>query len=115
MLFAPPAHRDAYRAFELPLELDAALAVLSEEPTLLRPPGSWSAGAVHPLDAFGQGGIYDRWKLLRLYGARRARVARGPRQGRDQTLESWTLISPYPDVTFTRLVEGTLLLVLRVP
>lgn len=65
--------------------------------------------AVDPLDAFGTSGPYDRLALSRLYGGRRARVARGWwRDGR--VLVSTTYVSPHPDRTFTTLVPGTLVI-----
>ncbi len=65
--------------------------------------------AVDPLDAFGTSGPYDRAALSRLYGGRRARVARGWwRDGR--VLVSTTYISPHPDRGFTTLVPGTLVI-----
>jgi hypothetical protein len=76
-------------------------------------PGSFDPRPVIAGDAFGQSGGYDRWKLARLYGATRARVARGPRMENGQVVEAWTLISPYPDPDLERLEPGTLLIVLR--
>jgi hypothetical protein len=70
--------------------------------------------ALVALEAFGQSGGYNRWKLARLYGAKRARVARLPRVENGEVIEAWTLISPYPDPTLERLEPGTLLIVLRV-
>jgi hypothetical protein len=65
--------------------------------------------ALDPLDAFGTSGPYDRSALSRLYGGRRARVARGWwRDGR--VLVSTTYVSPHPDRTFTTLVPGTLVI-----
>ncbi len=115
-LFAPAGpRREAYRAYVSDLNLDAILTELQSDPSLLRPPGAWDPQALLPLDAFGQTGAYDRWAVLRLYGAARARVARGPRAADGRVAESWTLISPYPDATLQRLEQGTLLIVLRVP
>jgi hypothetical protein len=114
-LFAPPAHREAYRAFVSPLDLDAVLQLLARNPSLLRTPGGWQPRELLPFDAFGQGGVYDRWNVARLYGSRRARVARGPREEQGAIVESWTLVSPYPDPGLTRLEPGTLLIVLRIP
>jgi hypothetical protein len=88
---------------------------LDSEGAVLAPPGAWQPKSVLPFDAFGQMGRYDRWTLARLYGARRARVARGPRGSEGQVTESWTLISPYPDPALSRLEPGTLLIVLRIP
>jgi hypothetical protein len=112
-LFAPAGPRRAlYQAYVSPLELPAVLHRLAGDVTLLRPPGAWEPRALLPADAFGQTGRYDRWRLAQVYGARRARVARGP-VGRDgAVVEAWTLVSPYPDPTLERLQPGTLLIVL---
>ena len=76
--------------------------------TVVAEPG-WSVEAMAPLDAFGAAGSYDRAALARLYGGQRAAVARGwTEQG--NRFESITLISPYPDRTFTHLVPGTLVI-----
>jgi hypothetical protein len=64
---------------------------------------------LEPLDAFGASGTYDRSALVRLYGGGRVKVIRGWRQNAD-AFESVTLISPYPDVSMTRLETGTLLI-----
>jgi hypothetical protein len=71
------------------------------------------ARPVAAAEAFGQSGGYNRWKLARLYGARRAKVARMPRVENGRVVEAWTLISPYPDPGLERLEPGTLLIVLR--
>jgi hypothetical protein len=114
-LFAPAGpRRDAYETFVSRLDLDAVLQRLQTESGVLAPPGAWEAKPELPFDAFGQTGRYDRWKLAELYGARRARVARGPRGDGTRVTEVWTLVSPYPDPTLTRLEPGTLLIVLRV-
>jgi hypothetical protein len=112
-LFAAAGARSAaYRAYVSPLDIPAVLKTLEQDAGLLRTPGSWQPRALLPGDAFGQTGRYDRWKLARLYGARRPTVARGP-VGADGTVtEAWTLISPYPDPALERLEEGTLLIVL---
>jgi hypothetical protein len=106
-LFAARGDRSAaYRAYVTTLDLDAVRQRIGVQ---------WEARALLPLDAFGQTGAYDRWALLRLYGAQRPRVARGPKAMDGRVAESWTLISPYPDTTLQRLEEGTLVLVLRMP
>lgn len=114
-LFVPRGHDGAYRAFLLPPGLDDVLEALAAEPALVRTPGGWTAREELAVDAFGQAGVYDPWKLARLYGSRRARVARGPRQEGGRVVESWTLVSPYPDPSLSRLLPGTLLMVLRLP
>ena len=115
-LFAPRrSHTEAYSVYRSPLGLDAVLRDLQGEPALLRPPQSWQPRPELPFDAFGQTGNYDRWKVARLYGSRRARVARGPKAADGRVTESWTLISPYPSPALDRLEEGTLLIVLKLP
>jgi hypothetical protein len=113
-LFAPMAHRAAYRAYVSPLDIHGTLRQLLDDPALLHPPGAWTPQAVIPYDAFGLSGSYNRWKVAGLYRSRRAQVARGPRVEQGQT-ESWTLIAPYPDTALERLEPGTLILVVRVP
>src|SRR5688500_4524882 len=112
-IFAPPAHRDDYRAAVSPLDLDRVLQALDDE-TVIRTPGAWTPRSQLPADAFGRSGTYDRWTVARLYGSRQPRVARGVRTGSAGVLESWTLISPYPSADLTRLEPGTLLIVLRI-
>jgi hypothetical protein len=115
-LFAPRLHREAYRAFVSPLRIEDLLTRFAADPQVQHPPGSWTATPTGPRDAFGEAGTYHRFRLIRLYGSTQARVARGPRSADDgQTLETWTLVSPYPDTSLTRLEPGTLILVLRVP
>ena len=105
-LFTPAAVPDGtYTTLVTPRSIDEVLAEID--------PGV-EARPLVALEAFGQSGGYNRWKLARLYGARRARVARFPRIENGEVVEAWTLISPYPDPTLERLEPGTLLIVLRV-
>src|SRR5688572_19559600 len=113
-IFAPAAHRGAYRTAVTPLGLDAVLQALAADPSLARAPGAWSPRARVPADAFGRSGRYDRWTLARLYGSRQPRVARGARLDGGGGVESWTLVSPYPSPGLARLEPGTLLIVLRI-
>jgi hypothetical protein len=114
-LFAPAIYAASYQFFTTPTGLDQVLERIVQETATVRTPGGWTARALLPFDAFGQAGGYDRTTVARLYGARRARVARGPRQAGGAVVESWTLVSPYPDLALTRLEPGTLLIVLRLP
>ena len=59
------------------------------------------------LDAMGAGGGFDRARLTQLYDGRRVEVRRGWRIAQDR-FESITAISPYPDPTLTRILEGSL-------
>ncbi len=63
---------------------------------------------VEPLEALGGAGSYDRAAVARLYGGRRAKVARGWRSD-DGRFESITRVSPYPDATLTHLEPGTMI------
>jgi len=65
--------------------------------------------ALEPLDAFGAAGPYNRATLVRLYGGTRVRIARRWQQRGGQFI-SETLLSPYPDVTLTRLNPGTMVI-----
>jgi hypothetical protein len=115
-LFTPGAtHPGHYETYVSPLPIDAALRESADDPALLHPPGAWTPRDVIALDAFGKTGAYNRWALARLYGARRTRLARGPRGDAGRVVEMWTLISPYPDIGMQRLESGTLLIVLRLP
>lgn len=118
-LLTPSRHRDAYSAFASPEPLERALedALASVPPGVapLRGPGRWVSRRIAGADAFGTGSAYDRWQLVRLYGARGPRVARGAIVRDDGPVEMWTFVSPYPDAALGRLEAGTLLLVLRLP
>jgi hypothetical protein len=113
-LFTPAVHRSAYQAFVSPLPLDQLLKSLTDT-GFAAPPAAWRPERQLAVDAFGRAGRYDRSKLARLYGARRVDVARAPRVEGGRVVESWTLVSPYPDPRLERLEPGTLVLVLRLP
>jgi len=69
-------------------------------------------GAVEETDwlaAFGSAGPYDRSRVARLYGGLGVHIARGWRADGNR-FESVTLISPFPDASFTRLQPGTLVI-----
>jgi hypothetical protein len=113
-LFGPSGPRaEAYRIYVSPLDIRTLVKRVTSDPSSLHPPDAWVEMAVLPSDAFGQTGGYDRSKLARLYGARRALVARGPRGAADRPTESWTLISPYPSGDMERLEPGTMLIVVN--
>jgi hypothetical protein len=95
--------------------LEAVLRQLDGDPAFVRTPGAWDVRELSPADAFGTAGVYNRSQLSRLYGAERAQVSRGARTENGRAVESWTLISPYPDPALRRLERGTLLIVLRLP
>ena len=113
-LFTPAAvPPGTYRTFTTSRDLDAVLAGLPRDASRPEGSGSFEPQLEIAADAFGQSGGYNRWKLALLYGARRARVARGPRLEDGRVVEAWTLVSPYPDPQLDRLNRGTLLIVLR--
>ena len=84
------------------------ICVVADPIEAVAEPG-WTIERLDALDAFGAAGSYDRSKLAQLYGGTRPLVAHGWQQLGNQ-FTSTTLISPYPDVTFSRLEGGTLVI-----
>lgn len=112
-LFTPKAvPPGTYRTYVSSQDLDGILSAIRADPSFEHENGSFEAQSVIASEAFGQSGGYNRWKLALLYGAKRTRVARGPRREHGRVIEAWTLISPYPDVQLERLNNGTLVIVL---
>lgn len=74
--------------------------------------GRWAVEWLESHDAFGQAGVYDRFALAQLFGGTRAAVIRGARVEEGRRV-AYTLISPYPDPSFTRLDAGTMVIRLR--
>ena len=99
-----------YRAYVSSQGLDEVLTSLRGDRSFS---GSFEPRPLIASEAFGQSGGYNRWKLALLYGAKRARVARGPRMENGRVVEAWTLISPYPDSALELLNPGTLVIVLH--
>jgi hypothetical protein len=114
-LFTPAFPPGAYEAYVTAAPLEAVLRRLDSDPAILRPPGAWRVTPAAAREAFAGHGTHNPWQLARLYGGRAASVARGPRGEGSRPSESWTLISPYPDATLSKLEPGTLLLVVRLP
>jgi hypothetical protein len=113
-LFAPVNHADAYSAAVSPVDLDRVLGEIRADPALGAAPAGWQARSESPQDAFGTGGLYNRWLLTQAYGSAQPRVARGTRTDRGRVVEAWTLISPYPSADLRTLHSGTLRLILQV-
>jgi hypothetical protein len=114
-LFTPPrAPAGAYEAYVTSRDLETVLGEVRRN-SAFSTPDAWKVHSLIPSDAFGESGGYNKFKVARLYGATRARVARAPRLENGQVIETWTLISPYPSAGLDRLEMGTLLLVLRMP
>jgi hypothetical protein len=86
-------------------ELAAELKSLDGAPT----PGAWQVAHAEAHEAFGQAGLYDRFQLAELFGGQRLSVVRGSLvSGGYRT--AYTLISPYPDGTLSRIVHGTMVI-----
>ena len=77
-------------------------------------PGAWTPTRPEAHGAFGQEGVYDRARLARLFNGKRVTVVRGSLLRDGQRL-AYTLVSPYPDATLSRIVEGTMVIEFRVP
>jgi len=75
--------------------------------TTPEPLGDDRGEALEALDAFGTAGTYRRSALARLYRGRRVRVVRSWTASGGR-FESVTRLSPYPDVSLTRLWPGTM-------
>ena len=90
-------------------EVAASLRSLDGTPA----PGAW--GLTHPEahEAFGQAGLYDRYRLAQLFGGRRLTVARGSLIVEGHRI-AYTLISPHPDGTLSRIVAGTMVIQVRI-
>jgi hypothetical protein len=88
----------------------AALRAEDHDPA----PGAWNAEHQDTLDAFEGASRADRFRLAELYVGIRPLVARGSLV-RDGRREGYTLISPYPDASMTRLRPGTMVIVFHVP
>ena len=90
-------------------ELAAELKSLDGAPT----PGAWQVTHSEAHEAFGQAGLYDRFQLAELFGGQRPSVVRGSlASGGYRT--AYTLISPYPDGTLSRIVHGTMVIQVRI-
>jgi hypothetical protein len=111
-LFTPPHPLlGRYEVLVTSEPLPSLIAHHDADPTA---PNYSSIDALEPLDAFGGAGLYSRSALVRLYGGRRASVARGWTRTGDR-FESRTLISPYPNASLSRLNEGTMVIVWTLP
>jgi hypothetical protein len=76
-------------------------------------PGAWQVTHPEAHEAFGQAGLYDRYQLAELFGGQRLSVVRGSlTAGGYRT--AYTLISPYPDGTLSRILHGTMVIQVRI-
>jgi hypothetical protein len=74
---------------------------------------AWQVQQTNPFEGFGAEGRYDRVRLARLFLGRRLRVARGS-LNEAGVLRGYTLLSPYPDETLTRLMPGTMVIIVDI-
>jgi hypothetical protein len=107
--------KDTYRVYVTDASIETVVAAFRAVASSADVAGAWTVQAMDPLDGFGKAGPYDRAKLARVYLGVRARVAHGPMVGRGRTVASMTLVSPYPDVSLSRLERGTLIIEFRIP
>lgn len=106
-LSAPPGTYAVYRVSRGIAELTASLRALDASPA----PGAWEPTRPESHDAFGQAGLYDRYRLAQLFGGRRLTLVRGS-LCREGVTRAYTLISPYPDPSLSRIETGTMVIVL---
>jgi hypothetical protein len=99
-----------YASAETIEALTSRLRALDPSPA----PGAWQATRPEAHGAFGQEGLYDRTRLARLFNGQRVTVVRGSLMREGRRL-AYTLVSPYPDATLSRIVEGTMVIEFRVP
>ena len=109
-LSVPPGTYLVYRSSEAVETMTARLRALDPAPA----PGAWEPTRPEAHDAFGQEGPYDRDRLARLFNGKRVSLVRGSVVHQRQRL-AYTLISPYPDPTLSRIVDGTMVIEFRVP
>ncbi len=112
-IFCPrhaPAGSYRVTVLEEPIEAARKLIMTALAPGAAenQPPGAWRVERVDALTAFGDGGIYDRSRLARLYAGKAASVVRAPIEREGHVVASLTLVSPYPDAELQRLLPGTL-------
>jgi hypothetical protein len=109
---APPG---TYRVWVTATPLPRIAELLRRQTPRSDGTAGWTEQDLEPLDAFGDGGPYDRKRLARLYVGKRAKAARGPIVENGHTVASVWLISPYPDASLSRLEQGTLIIEFRIP
>lgn len=113
-LLAPASQRQTYSISVTDRSLADVLAEIAADPAAVQTPGAWQPRNESPVDAFGTAGAYNHWLILRLYGSRQPRVARGARMDRGRVAEAWTLVSPYPSTDLGTLHPGTMRLILKI-
>jgi hypothetical protein len=102
-----------YVVYQSDRSLDAVAAELrAEDPSPA--PGAWKPERQDVLDAFDGSTQADRFRIAELYVGIHPFVARGSLQ-RGGRRVAYTLISPYPDASLSRLLPGTMIIVFHVP
>jgi hypothetical protein len=99
-----------YRSERSIQDIAAALRAEDHDPL----PGAWRAERQEVLDAFDGSSRADRFRLSELYVGIHPYVARGSLV-HDGHRQAYTLISPYPDASLTRLEAGTMVIVFHIP
>jgi len=106
----PPGTYLVFRSSETVETLTARLRALDPAPAR----GAWEPTRPEAHGAFGQEGPYDRDRLARLFNGKRVTLVRGSLVRQGQRF-AYTLVSPYPDATISRIIEGTMTIEFRVP
>jgi hypothetical protein len=109
-LSAPAGTYVVYTTSETVEALAGRLRALDLSPA----PGAWQPARPEANGAFGQDGTYDRARLARLFNGKRVTVVRGSFVRHAQRL-AYTLVSPYPDASLSRIVDGTMVIEFHVP
>ncbi len=105
---APPGTYRVFRSAEPASALAARLKALDADPA----PGAWEPRRLEIGAVFGSVGQYDRGRLGRLFHGRRVDVIRGS-LSRDGRHLAFVLISPYPDPGLSRVLDGTMTIVIE--
>jgi hypothetical protein len=77
-------------------------------------PGAWKPAREDALEAFDAASRTDRFRIAELYVGIHPFVARGSLKLAGRRV-AYTVISPSPDATLTRLLPGTMIIVFNVP
>ncbi len=104
---APPG---TYRVYVTDESLESTTARLREanEPPIVE--GAWVIRRADLMEAFGAAGRWDRSRVARLFGGTLPRMARGPIMSLEKVVGSVTLVAPFPDASGSKLLSGTLVI-----
>ncbi|HEX7086949.1 MAG TPA: hypothetical protein VF198_11330 [Vicinamibacterales bacterium] len=105
---APPGTYRVFRSTEPARELATRLKGLDPNPA----PGAWEPRRLEIGAVFGYAGQFDPGRLGRLFRGRRVEVIRGSLH-QDGRHRAFVLISPYPDPGLSRIVDGTMTIVIE--